>query len=212
MARSVKRAARLASGMYSWRGRAVPFGRLPEAHQHAWRVEWGKRGARAQKATRKARAAEYLFAETTPPPDVIRRRYWRYFAVDRLPGSDIRRVTKALIDETRVAVEGFRSKAGCFFADVDWPQDKQAYIKGRPLRTGVNLPKSYLTPEYFEFAVDFMEALEVDPAILGRRGDAHPSRGRGKPTIVRITLMVGPHRKKRRAKKRPKVDLSDVPF
>lgn len=50
--RATKKTARLPSGKYAWRGRAVPFSRLPKAQQHAWRAHRAMKAAATRARTR----------------------------------------------------------------------------------------------------------------------------------------------------------------
>jgi hypothetical protein len=56
-----KRAARLPSGKYAWKGRAVPFAKLPKAERSRFRSAWGRKGAKTRK---KERAGKWLKRRT----------------------------------------------------------------------------------------------------------------------------------------------------
>lgn len=65
--RTAKKASRLPSGSYAWRGRAVAFARLPKAERTRIRAGWGR------KAALTARAKKYL-ARNELPLSLLRER------------------------------------------------------------------------------------------------------------------------------------------
>ena len=192
MAKQAKnpRVARLPSGKYSWRGRAISFSKLPKATKHKLRVKWAKKGATVSKILKKTN-----IPDATSPRVKIRRAElkdaWVYdISVNKNDGESNRAALELLWTAQR---NDRPFLTFCILsAMVKWPDDERSE-KRKPYRTGVGTPPKRIGREVFK---NFWEALDeveaAGSAYLKRfKKDGTPGSGaRGKAVVTMVSMLA----------------------
>ena len=193
MARLRRKTARLPSGLYVRRGRAVRFSDLSTAQRHAWRSFWTAKAA-ATRARQEARAVEEIVVvESKALRGEMRRRGLRAFRADVPPELATRHAIRAVEE---VARERFpKGTRGTYVAIVEWPDDPRG-TPGRPYTTRVSRSIAPTrtrdeSKRAAERARAYFGAVEEDPAgrLSGPAGQ-HPSRGRGRAVVKSVHFLT----------------------
>lgn len=200
----MKRAARLPSGKYVQRGRAVPFSKLSKTQQGLWRSFWSTKAARTKVKREAEVRASIVVAEAAHLSGEMKRRGLRVFAVND-PDQEYTaaQIVKQLGETAREKVP--KMNRATFVAVVEWPDDPRS-TPGRPYTTRISRAARDVTTagelhEAERRAAGFFGAVQDDPAgRLSGPAEQHPSRGRGRAVIKSTAIMVwhAPLKRKRR--------------
>ncbi len=168
--RKPRKATRLPSGKYAWRGRAVSFSKLPKKERSRFRslraAKAGKTRKRAATLKRKQAIAAksgiivaFRVKHKTRSGEVIP----AVFMADKLPGMTNRMVIEAIRAEARKKVT--KDARGSWIANADWPDDERSE-PSRPYNTIVALPIQTLDGNILGDAEDYMDEVEEDGSLF----------------------------------------------
>lgn len=187
----VRKAARLPSGKYAWRGRAVPFGKLPKKEQNRFRSLWAKK---AQKTAARGRVLKRKQAKAAKEGIVVTFRGRQKlrngevipaaFIADKLPGQTVKDVVEAIREAARLQVSD--DAEGSWIAAVDWPDDDRSE-PSEPYQTIASLPVQELDDDTLGKAESYFDEIEEDGTLLL---DRQKSGARGTADIKTIEWAV----------------------
>ena len=180
------RAVRLPVGKYAYRGRAVPFAKLPKREKARFRSVWARKGRATKKRAVKAAPKVKAF-ERRKLRGEMKRRGLRVFAAERGEGVKLKDAVSAVYDLARD--EFPHASRGSWLAVYEWPDDERS-TRGRTWQSRVSRPFTDKLPSGARYARDWFEEVEEYPQALGPLGDLHPSRGYGKGRVTELHYMT----------------------
>ena len=189
MAKTKKpRVVRLASGKYSWRGRAVSFSKLPKASQKALRSKWAKKGATVRKILKATGGATPSRVKVTNAERGDARVY--DITLNKQRGES----NKAALEILRKTQQNDRpDMTHCVLsATVKWPDDERSE-KRKPYRTNVGTPPRRISLDTFKNFWEALDEVEAAGAAYLRRfnKDGTPGSGaQGKAIIAAVSMLA----------------------
>jgi len=195
MAKRHPKAARLSSGLYRWRGRAVRFGKLPKGEQHRFRSLWSTKAAktvrRAKLAAEKTRrfAKEGIVVTFRPKHKVKGETIPAAFMADKLPGQDPRDIVAAIREATREKALGGKVR-GCWQVNIEWPDDDRGE-PSEPYETVASLGMQELDDNVEGDAVDWIDEIEEDGQLFLRDKQKSGAKGTSDVTMIQFAVFYG---------------------
>lgn len=191
----LKTAARLLSGKYSWRGRAVPFAKLPKGAKHQLQTKWAKKSAKtrakfARAAKRQGVSKEFLdlVSDKKRAKTKHKREEWRWQV--RVGARRVLPLVKAI--KAKLYREFPAVKAGTWSMHLAWPDDPRSG-PGRPFITFAGFEPTPMTKGLSfkdrDFARQVEEIRDTNGAQLDRSKRVS-SGAAGRVKVLSIHLLA----------------------